>query len=182
MPGGVVEPPPPRTEAEIRRIVPRVDYEAVVRIATTYRIESQHDAETPLSVRETMQTIAEQSRALVLSFQMLSEESRGALFDALRPVGDVSEFIQTVEHASYLLFGAAKNAANGVEMVRGRPRNEARVTMVRQIARLIQSHGYPVNASTRGELCRVVGALLEGYQERFTQVHKVVGPALEKSL
>lgn len=182
MPGGVITPPPPRAEKALRALLPEVDYSLIVGIATTYQIEAQHKSEAPASVRKTMQSIAEHAAALYVSIATLSEESRHQLFDALRPVGDVGAFVATVEHASQLLIGVARNAALDVDTVSNRPANAPRRTLVRQLARLLQRYGHAADARESGLLCQVVGTILEGYGEYVAEVRSVVRPALVESL
>lgn len=180
MPGGVVNPPPPKAKEAIKRTLPLVPYELIESASINYQLLSRHRPETSASVRESMQKIAEQAAALYVSLGTLSEESRNALWDALEPVGGF-KFWEQAGFVSQALMGLARNAALDVEATPGRPVS-VKHTLVRSFAAILEGHGYPANAKPNGELCFLTREVLTGYGDAPADVRALVRDALGKTL
>lgn len=178
MPGGIVEPLPPKTREAIARVLPAVPLDVIESAFINYQLLSRHQTEPPASVRSSMQRISEQAAALYVSLHTLSEEGRSALWSALKPVGGVA-FFEQANFVSQALMGLARNAALDVEGTPGRPASWKH-GLVRSLANILEAHSISADAKPNGALCFLTLELLNVLHQSPNEVRALVRDALAK--
>lgn len=179
MRSGSVSRLPAKTREALARILPDVPVDLIESAAIRYQLHAIRLSPPAAAVRGALQTIGEQAGLLYVSLGTLSEEARGALVDALEPVGG-AVFFEQAGFITQALMGLARNAALDVEVAAGRP-GTPRHQLILSLSRLLSAHGYTADARPNGDLCFATREVLNALGESPTDVRALVRDALAKT-
>jgi hypothetical protein len=177
MTGGACRELGPAAREEIARRWPVLNVEEVSSASKNYQLRREHKAETPVSLRATMDEIATMASDLRVRLLTLSEEADDHLWNDFLETGQ-TELVESIPSALWRLQHAAMRAHNAEVGGDGRKQLGARHLLVSALAWQLQRAGLVCDARPSGDLCRVVEVVLHDLGERPSDVRKLVSNAL----
>ena len=163
MPGGAVRSISGNLQERIVSIASNLDMAELNRVFENYSIYRDHKPQAGRPVRDKLAAIAEQSLALRVELETMSEEAQDALWDAIGIGYDVA-FHQMMVAGLSRLSGASRAAHNSIDIVEGN-RRSTKQAFVRSVAQVLSSANIEVNTKPNGALCQIVGLLLTDFRD-----------------
>ncbi|RWC10788.1 MAG: hypothetical protein EOS52_23760 [Mesorhizobium sp.] len=178
--GGWLPPLPDRIKGEIEKRWPSVPTSAIENCFGWYcLINEAWDREpNPSSVKAEYQRLRKQVDDVVHSLEALRENNIGSIVEQMLFVMEKAETFDRLYFDLIVFQSALKQAARylpeGHSMT---PRSR----LVIDLANLLQAVGKPIDATPQGDLCGIVGYVLQAAGEDPTNVPSIVRAALKKT-